>query len=171
MFSNLSKREKALLVFLALLAGGVLFWFYIYEPAQEEIAGLESDVSSRETELNRAIERAGQLPELREEAQALRDRIQTLREQEKSVPDLLVMFNELAGDFAVELEDFSPYNTEEEIRLNLLLRGDYRNISDMLVEARRSDNRLELSRIDLQAPEDGYYLEAEILSIYYKYDF
>ncbi|MFW5984955.1 MAG: type II secretion system protein GspM [Halanaerobiaceae bacterium] len=171
MFSNLSTREKVIIVLGLMVVGITVFWFYYYVPIEEEIADLETQLNNKNNEVMQTTHRINQIPDMEDELAEIERKRKEYKEKEKSVSDLLIFFNNLAVDYNLKLEGFNPQREEESITLNLELAGDYRQISEMFVEARRNIDRLQLDYFELVSTEDGALVKAEINSVYQKYNF
>jgi type IV pilus assembly protein PilO len=62
---NLRQRDIALILIVLTVVGGVLWYFYLYQPSQERIATLEADIARLDVEITRGENARRNLPELR----------------------------------------------------------------------------------------------------------
>jgi type IV pilus assembly protein PilO len=62
---NLRQRDIALILIVLTVVGGVLWYFYLYQPSQERIAALEADIARLDVEITRGENARRNLPELR----------------------------------------------------------------------------------------------------------
>jgi hypothetical protein len=62
---NLRQRDIAIILVVLTVIGGVLWYFYMYQPSQDRIAELEADIVRLETEIRRGEDARRNLPDLR----------------------------------------------------------------------------------------------------------
>ncbi|TVR91685.1 MAG: hypothetical protein EA416_09060 [Trueperaceae bacterium] len=62
---NLRQRDIAIIVVVLTLVAGVLWYFYMYQPSQDRVAELESEIVRLETEIRRGEDARRNLPDLR----------------------------------------------------------------------------------------------------------
>lgn len=62
---NLRQRDIAIILVVLTIVGGVLWYFYLYQPAQDRIAELESEITRLDVEIRRGEDARRNLPELR----------------------------------------------------------------------------------------------------------
>jgi len=62
---NLRQRDIAIILIVLTVVAGVLWYFYMYQPSQDRIAGLEGDIVRLETEIRRGEDARRNLPDLR----------------------------------------------------------------------------------------------------------
>ena len=62
---NLRQRDIAIILIVSTVVAGVLWYFYMYQPSQDRIAGLEGDIVRLETEIRRGEDARRNLPDLR----------------------------------------------------------------------------------------------------------
>jgi type IV pilus assembly protein PilO len=62
---NLRQRDIALILIVLTVVGGVLWYFYMYQPSQDRIASLEADIARLDVEITRGENARRNLPELR----------------------------------------------------------------------------------------------------------
>jgi type IV pilus assembly protein PilO len=62
---NLRQRDIALILIVLTVIGGVLWYFYMYQPSQDRIASLEAEIARLDVEITRGENARRNLPELR----------------------------------------------------------------------------------------------------------
>ncbi len=62
---NLRQRDIAIIVVVLSVVAAALWYFYMYQPSQERIAALETDILRLETEIRRGEDARRNLPDLR----------------------------------------------------------------------------------------------------------
>ena len=62
---NLRQRDIAIILIVLTIVGGVLWYFYLYQPAQDRVAELESEIQRLDVEIRRGEDARRNLPELR----------------------------------------------------------------------------------------------------------
>jgi type IV pilus assembly protein PilO len=62
---NLRQRDIALILVVLTIVGGVLWYFYMYQPSQDRIAALEADIQRLDVDIRRGEDARRNLPELR----------------------------------------------------------------------------------------------------------
>jgi type IV pilus assembly protein PilO len=62
---NLRQRDIALILIVLTVVGGVLWYFYMYQPSQDRIEALQADITRLNAEIMRAENARRNLPELR----------------------------------------------------------------------------------------------------------
>jgi len=62
---NLRQRDIALIIVVLTVVAGVLWWFYLYQPAQERIEQLETEIQRLDVEIRRGEDARRNLPDLR----------------------------------------------------------------------------------------------------------
>jgi len=62
---NLRQRDIALILMVLTVIGGVLWYFYLYQPSQDRIAALETEIVRLDVDIRRGEDARRNLPELR----------------------------------------------------------------------------------------------------------
>ena len=62
---NLRQRDIAIILIVLTIIGGVLWYFYMYQPSQDRVAELEGEIVRLETEIRRGEDARRNLPDLR----------------------------------------------------------------------------------------------------------
>ncbi len=116
---NLRQRDIAIILVVLTIVGGVLWYFYLYQPAQDRIAELEAEITRLDVEIQRGEDARRNLPELRlavalleEERRVFLSQLPT-ESQISSVIDDLTLSAEAAG---VTVQSFSQGGGSENIQ-------------------------------------------------------
>ena len=167
----MTSREKTLITVCLIVLLAVGFWYFIYEPTQEEIGELEDTIDIKESRLNTHIARAQQVPELEEDVEFLEARLDELEEGERTIGDLLLLLNNLSSEYNVQMQKFSPQQSTTEIRLDLVLEGSYRNVAEMLYALRQREERIGLHLMNMRSvDEQSGVVSAELFCVYYTFE-
>lgn len=115
---NLRQRDIAIILIVLTVIGGALWYFYLYTPAQDRIAALESDIQRLDVEIQRGESARRNLPQLRlavalleEERRVFLTQLPT-ESQVSNVIDDLRTSAEAAG---VSIQSFSQGSASERI--------------------------------------------------------
>ena len=144
------------------------YLFYFQFPHQEEIELLEEEIQDQESELNIAMVRAQQLPNLEAELEELEFERARLLEDELSVSDLLVQVSEISENNNVEVLGFSPRQRDEYIELDFSLHGDYSDICDVFSDLVENIERLELVSLDIFDSGNDGLVNVEFHGVYHR---
>jgi len=116
---NLRQRDWAIIFIVLSLLVGVLWYFYMYKPTQEQIATLEDDVARLDIEIRRGEDARRNLPDLRlAVAQLEEDRRVFLSElpRESDIAGLIDQVRVSASESDVLVNSFSQGNAQESIQ-------------------------------------------------------
>jgi type IV pilus assembly protein PilO len=116
---NLRQRDIALILIVLTVVGGVLWYYYLYQPAQDRIATLEADIQRLDVDIRRGEDARRNLPELRlavalleEERRVFLSQLPT-ESQVSSVIDDLRLSADTAG---VEIQSFSQGSASADVQ-------------------------------------------------------
>lgn len=118
-FRNLRQRDWAIVFIVLSLLVGVLWYFYMYKPTQEQIATLEDDIARLDIEIRRGEDARRNLPDLRlAVAQLEEDRRVFLSElpRESDIAGLIDQVRVSASESDVLVNSFSQGNAQESIQ-------------------------------------------------------
>ncbi len=116
---NLRQRDWAIIFIVLSLLVGVLWYFYMYKPTQEQIATLEDDIARLDIEIRRGEDARRNLPDLRlAVAQLEEDRRVFLSElpRESDIAGLIDQVRVSASESDVLVNSFSQGNAQESIQ-------------------------------------------------------
>ncbi|MFO7547182.1 MAG: type 4a pilus biogenesis protein PilO [Trueperaceae bacterium] len=116
---NLRQRDWAIIFIVLSILAGVLWYFYMYKPTQEQITVLEDDVARLDIEIRRGEDARRNLPDLRlAVAQLEEDRRIFLAElpRESDVSGLIDQLRVSASDSDVLVNSFSQGTAQESIQ-------------------------------------------------------
>lgn len=116
---NLRQRDWAIIFIVLSILAGVLWYFYMYKPTQEQIAVLEDDIARLDIEIRRGEDARRNLPDLRlAVAQLEEDRRIFLAElpRESDVSGLIDQLRVSASESDVLVNSFSQGTAQESIQ-------------------------------------------------------
>lgn len=143
-FSLKRGRDLAILALALSLAAGLLWWTYMYNPVQERIAVLESEIARLDSEIALGERARANLPELRETvAQLEQERLVFLAQlpNESEIAELIVLLQDAAGRSEVVIEGINRSSGSQSditgvrpIGFSLSAAGTYAQLMDFLQE-------------------------------------
>lgn len=116
---NLRQRDWAIIFIVLSILAGVLWYFYMYKPTQEQITVLEDDIARLDIEIRRGEDARRNLPDLRlAVAQLEEDRRVFLAElpRESDVAGLIDQLRVSASNSDVIVNSFSQGTAQESIQ-------------------------------------------------------
>ncbi len=156
MFSNLSNREKILLVLAFIIAVSSVYYFYFYTPLTEEIARLKNERNQKDNRLQVALGFAKQLPEIKEEYRQIVLELESRGIYlDKDLIDLLIDFREAANDNNLNLKLYRPSETEENISMTVNIEGDFREIINLLKDFKEWNYWFEFRDVNIGRSDEG----------------
>lgn len=116
---NLRQRDIAIILIVLTVIGGVLWWFYLYQPAQDRIAALEADIQRLDVEIRRGEDARRNLPELRLAVALLEEERRVFLSQlptESQVSNVIDDLRRSAEAAGVVVQSFSQGGASENIQ-------------------------------------------------------
>jgi type IV pilus assembly protein PilO len=164
MFSNLSNREKILLLLAFIIAIGAVYYFYFYTPLTEEIAQLENERNQKDSRLEVAIGFAEQLPAIKEEYRQIVLELEARGMYvDKDLIDLLIEFREAAKDNDLELRLYRPSENAENISMSVNIEGGFREIVSLLEDFKEWNYWFEFRNVNISRSGDGVMISMNVL--------
>jgi Tfp pilus assembly protein PilO len=166
-YSKISGRNKviALASFAVVVVG--LFYFFCYQPNNEEIATLAKKKSTEQQELNRARKAADELPRHQKEVEELRLQFETtvaLLPKSQEIPNLLRNISDLGRNSGLDFISFTPGEEVQkqdfyaEIPIDIKIRGPYHNLGLFLDKVSKLErivtvNNIKTEKVDFDKNE------------------
>lgn len=116
---NLRQRDIAIILIVLTVVGGVLWWFYLYQPAQDRIAALEADIQRLDVEIRRGEDARRNLPELRLAVALLEEERRVFLSQlptESQVSNVIDDLRESAEAAGVVVQSFGQGSASENVQ-------------------------------------------------------
>ena len=114
---NIRQRDVALILLIVLtIVGGVLWYFYLYPPAQDRVAELEAEIQRLDVEIRRGEDARRNLPELRLAVALLEEERRVFLSQlppESQIADVIDDLRRSAADAGVIVESFGQGGASE----------------------------------------------------------
>ncbi|MEJ6950066.1 type IV pilus inner membrane component PilO [Natronospora cellulosivora (SeqCode)] len=151
MFNNLSRRERLMLVFLAVFAIAAIYYFLLYEPMLGRIDSLNQELSNKEVTYNMHVATISKMPELEkryEELRYIEDQIQ--ENMIESVPAMLQVLESQSADSGLEIIAFIPQELDDSTRINMEARGFYEQLVGFIDGIKSLDGFIEFERINIR---------------------
>ena len=107
---NLRQRDVAILAIVLTIALGLLWYFYMYRPTQDQITTLQNDIAQLNTQIQRGEQARRNLPDLRAAvAQLEQDRRNFLAQlpKESDISGLIDQLRASAADSRVTVDSFA----------------------------------------------------------------
>jgi type IV pilus assembly protein PilO len=164
MFSNLSNREKILLLLVFIIALGAVYYFYFYTPLTEEIAQLENERNQKDNRLQVAIGFAEQLPAIKEEYRQIVLELEARGMYvDKDLIDLLIDFREAAKDNELELRLYRPSENAENISMSVNIEGGFREVTNLLEDFKEWNYWFEFRNVNISRSDVGVMISMNVL--------
>ena len=116
---SLRQRDIAIILIVLTVIGGVLWYFYMYQPSQDRIAELESEIVRLETEIRRGEDARRNLPDLRLAVALLEEERRVFLSQlptESQVAALIDSLRDSAEAAGVQINAFSQTNAQSDVQ-------------------------------------------------------
>lgn len=116
---NLRQRDIALVLLVLTIIGGVLWYFYLYQPSQDRIAELESEIQRLDVEIRRGEDARRNLPDLRLAVALLEEERRVFLSQlpqESQVANVIDDLRRSAEAAGVTIASFSQGSASENIQ-------------------------------------------------------
>ncbi|MFP4017187.1 MAG: type 4a pilus biogenesis protein PilO [Halanaerobiales bacterium] len=150
MFSNLSRRERIMLIFLVVFAILAAYYYALYEPMVENLDSLRQEISDKEMQINRNLAIIAKMPKLEErydKISYIEDEI--LKNRIDSVPAILQILEDEAEISGLEIISFSPQEQDEDTRITMEARGYYNQVVNFLDGIKRLDGQIIFNRLSV----------------------
>ena len=155
----LSTRNKIILLVLVLVSMGGSYWYFFYQPTQEELAAVQGAISGLQQEIGTYQNQVMDLPKQREEVeiksrqltQVMVLRPQSNEEQEK----LLANIEALAKDEGITFKLYKPGGEQvtelyAAVDIDLDLEGNFHNLMRFFSRMANLDRLVTLQQLALQ---------------------
>lgn len=116
---NLKQRDIALILIVLSIAGGLLWYFYMYQPSQDRIVALENQIQQLDLEIRRGEDARRNLPELRLAVALLEEERRVFLSQlptESQVANVIDSLRVAATDAGLSLDAFAQTGASENIQ-------------------------------------------------------
>lgn len=164
MFNKLSNREKILVVLALVISLSAIYYFYFYQPLNEEIVILEDKKSTKNKRLNIAQSYTKRLPEIKEEYRTIISDLESRGQYiNKDSIDLLIDFREIAAENNLKLTLFKPKKNDDNISMSINIAGKFRDLTDLLAEFKTWNYWFEFRDINISKSADGVLLSMTAL--------
>lgn len=166
MINRLSKRERYMAVIAALILILASYYFYLYQPIQEDIKTLVSKKEQKENQIATTIALERQIPDLKE-------RYSELKEMELSgeglvalnTGDFLRLLYKIIEETGVEMQSYLPGSGSNASNLQLILSGKYSDILSFLSRFKMLEPYVQYNFLRLK-PLSDELLKLEIKLLY-----
>lgn len=157
----LDRKVKALIAIAAILVPVALFYFLLYQPANDRIAALDKQVASMRQELQRAQKAARDLPRYEKEMAETQERFEdtsVLLPRDKEIPALLRNISDLGKSAGLDFLSFKPDKEipkefYAEIPVNISIRGPYHNMGFFLDKVSKLKRIVTVNNIKMGSPK------------------
>ena len=164
MFSNLSNREKVLLLLVFIIAVGAVYYFYFYTPLTEEIARLENEREQKNNRLQVAIGFAEKLPDIKEEYRQIVLELEARGVYvDKDLIDLLIDYREAANDNDLNLRLYRPTENDKNISMSVNVEGGFREVCNLLEDFKEWNYWFEFRNVNITRSEQGVLISMTTL--------
>ncbi len=169
--TNLSRREKILLIIAILVVGAAAYNYLLYQPLTEERTALESEIADLESSIVTAQERIEQIPDLEQQLEELREERETILEMGyHDSEEVLARLNLFSRRSGVRLNSYELDETEEGYPFYLSGEGDYTSMLEFIWLIDDWDYRLEIEDFALAANREENNLEADFDFFFHQHE-
>lgn len=157
---NLRQRDVAIIAIVISLIVALIWYFYMYRPTQNKIAGLQSDITQIETQIQRGEQARRNLPNLRAAvAQLEQDRRDFLAQlpKQSDISGLIDQLRASAGKSGVTVNSFSQGGASSHVQdvraigFNIATTGDFVQTMDFLGKLESLQRFTKIHQISLSA--------------------
>ncbi|WP_125990750.1 type II secretion system protein GspM [Halocella sp. SP3-1] len=168
MLSSLSRRERVMLIFLIFFALGAGYYFYIYQPLEENIANLSQLKINKELQINKTTATLRKLPVLQDRYDQLQYIEEELNKNKiNSADEMLAVLEGEAGKSGIKISSFIPEEDEKETEISILLKGNYNQLIKFLEGIEKLNGQAEFSNMRIARIAENNLLEAFGIIIYH----
>lgn len=155
MLGNLSLREKILISIAGLFIILFVFNFYLYQPLKEEIINLKGEIEQKLQTLSTVMVLAEQISSLKEEYESIqKERMEKEISKKWSKAELLYEMENLSLKNQVELLNFNSLESNELIKMNISLQGEFKNIATLLLNIKEWEGYFSYVNLSLHPKGD-----------------
>ncbi len=162
----IAKNKKVLIFSSLLIIPLLLFYLFLIQPAQDEIAALQKQVQTSSEELNKVRKAARELPKHEQDflkAKEIFELTSVLLPKSQEIPDLLRNISDLGRQSGLDFLSFipgveTPKDFYAEIPLDIKIRGPYHNLGLFLDKISKLErivtvNNVKTEKVDLEGNE------------------
>ena len=162
---KVTATQKLLLGFLLLVGFGAAFYFLVYSPKSDELAGKDEERQNVESQLSAALAQYRQWQQLTQDVEAARKLLESLNDllpTTRDVEGLMTGINAKARDAQLRLTNIVPEEEQEDesgmyvrIPIKIEFRGQYHRVLHFLALIDSGIKRLvNVENVRLEAVED-----------------
>jgi Tfp pilus assembly protein PilO len=160
---NLRQRDIALILVVLTIIGGALWYFYMYQPSQDRIAELESEIVRLDVEIRRGEDARRNLPELRLAVALLEEERRVFLSQLPRTSQVSNVIDDLrlsAENAGVTIVNFSQGGASENIQsirplgFTLSSTGDFGAMMGLLGEFEGLQRYTKINQVGLSLSSD-----------------
>jgi len=161
---NLRQRDVAILAIVLTLVAALLWYLYMYRPAQQRIATLQSDLQTLQTQIERGQRAKANLPDLRAAvAQLEQDRNDFLAQlpKESDISGLIDQLRASAADSGVTVDRFAQGNGQGAVQsvrpigFTIATTGDFVHTMDFLGKLEALKRFTKIHQVGLNMSNQG----------------
>lgn len=162
---NNKQRLLILVVIIALIAAG--FYYLIYKPNNSDIAGLETRLSSLQSDLQSLRAIYAKLPEFEARRDLLREQLSLMKKklpQQREIPGLLESISKAGTESGLEFDLFKPRPEGRkefyaEVPVDIVVKGPFHNIVIFLDKIAHLPRIVNITNFEFRGPvEEGGYV-------------
>lgn len=156
MFSNLSRRERIMLIFLGVFLVLALFYYLIFLPKTDEIKYLENQKASKQGQINQYLAILRNMPEIEERYREL----EYLKKDEmvrlvRTVDEMLQVLEDEARKSGMKITSFLPVHGENTVEISMIAEGYFEEFVLFLHGIGKLNQQIEFKRISVSRKDQG----------------
>lgn len=155
MFSKLSRRERILLIILAIIGVVALYYYFLFLPMADKIALLEDERLFKENQVNQFLIIIGRIPQMEARYEELKPVRNKIANMVSTVDGLLHVLENASAKSGIEITSFIPDEREEYIQINMLADGSYEELILFLDDIDSLRGQIEFKKIIVARKNEG----------------
>ena len=156
MFSNLSRRERIMLIFLGVFLILALAYYFVFLPKTDEIKQLESQKANKQRQINQYLSTLRDMPELERRYKELeylkKDKLVRLV---RTVDEMLQVLEDEARKSGVKITSFIPVHREDSVEVNMMAEGSFEEFVLFLHGIGKLNQQIEFKKVTVSRKDQG----------------
>lgn len=160
MLERLSHRERIMLIFLLFFVIIALYYFYLYQPMEENIINLKLEKESKEMKIRENLSILSNMPSVKkryEELKHLENELEKIKIN--SSDEVLKVLETEAQRSGIKIISFVPREETETIEISMLANGSYLQLIHFLDGIKKLNGQLEFKTMRITKDETSNLLE------------
>lgn len=169
MFSNLSCRERIMLICLVVFAVLVLYYYFFYQPLADNIAVLKEQKFSKEDQISEYLNTISKIPDLEKRYGELKYLEKELKvNQVTTIGEILQIIEDESVKSCIQIRSFVPNEQEKYTQISMLAEGFFEALLPFLDGIGKLMGQIEFNNIMVfKNNQSDYLLNINLELIYH----